>query len=237
MTKLTWQDLLQCYDNIEFSGDLQGTLTIASDEVLRTLLLVDADDIAANDSNFYAKDDLNHPAVGDQIIVHVGSPKLSLGILAKDIDTLLLAPKGFLEFPQHFYVVDGRLSERNVSSAPLVAYRAVVSLVQLFDEAAAFMDQLEQKLFYFKDGKVELSVRYTAATLRSVDAVAVERLLMQFSDALHRGHKLTILAEAIAALVKAQPETARFEYLVRNVEHLAVSLEDGYRRTTRSEAT
>jgi hypothetical protein len=227
--QVTWPDLLQCYDNIEFTNDVEGTLIVGSAEILRTILLVDKDDDAANDSNLYAKEELHRPAIGDQIVVHVGSPKLSLGILAMDLDALLSAPKGFVEFPKHFYVIDGRLSERDVSAGPLTAYRAVVSLVRLFAESAAFMDQLDQKLFYFKDGKIELSIRYSATTLRSVDTNAVERLLKQFTDELHRAQKLAILADAIAALVKAQSEATRFEYIVQNVGHLAASLEDGYR--------
>src|SRR5436190_20653659 len=140
--RVTWPDLLQCYDNIEFTSDAQGKLTVVSDEILHTLLFLEKDESAASDTNLYAKDELHRPAIGDQIIVHVGSPKLSLGILAKDVDALLSAPKGFVEFPQHFYVIDGRLSERNLSAEPLNAYRLVVSVARLFAESAAFMDQL-----------------------------------------------------------------------------------------------
>ena len=82
---LTWQDLLGCYDNIEFSNDVDGVLTVASEQILATLLLVDHDDAAANASNLYSTEDLHNPAIGDRIPVHVGSPKLSLGILAKDL--------------------------------------------------------------------------------------------------------------------------------------------------------
>jgi hypothetical protein len=105
----------------------------------------------------------------------------------------------------------------------------IVLLVQLLAEAAAFMDREEQKLFFFKDGKVEIPIRYSATILRSLDTAIVERLLKQFDDALHRSQKLSILSDAIAALVRSQAEATRFEHLIRNVDHLASSLDDGYR--------
>jgi hypothetical protein len=229
MTKLTWLDLLRCYDNVEFSGDGQGLLTIANAEILNTILSGDTDDVSAADLNFYATGDLSHVAIGDKITVHVGSPKLAIGILAKNVDSLLLAPKGFIEFPSRFYIIDGRLSDRDTSPPPLTSYRMIVSLVLLLAEAAAFMDREEQKLFYFKDGKIEIPVRYTAATLKFVDTAAIERLLSHFQDALHRSQKLTILSDTITTLVRPQSETARFDHLIRNIDHLASSLDDGYR--------
>lgn len=229
MIDLTWQDLLRCYDHVEFFGDSHGTLTIASGEIFNVLHTVDADDKAASDTNFYPTEALDNLSVGDKVAVHVGAPKLSLGVLAKDIDALLLAPKGFIEFPSRFYVIEGRLSDRNTSAKPLVAYGAIISLVDLLAEAAAFLDRVEQKLYFFKDAKVELPVRYDAAVLQSIDKGAIDRLLKHFADPLHREHKLSILSDAVASLAKSQPEASRFEHIVRNVESLAAGTEDAYR--------
>ena len=156
-------------------------------------------------------------------------PKLSLGVLARNLDDLLSAPRGFVEFPLRFYVVDDRLSDRDTSPPPLRSYRAIVSLVQLLAEAAAFLDRDEQKLFYFKDGKIEVPVRYTVATLRTVDTTAIDRLIHQFSDQLHRAQRLTILSDTIATLTRSHSEAMRFDHLIRNVTHLVTSLDDGYR--------
>lgn len=229
MAEPTWQDLLRCYDNVEFLDEGRGTLTAATDEVLNTVRAIDADDAMANDLNFYPTGDVGQAAIGDKIEVHVGVPKLWLGVLARNLDGLLSAPRGFVEFPPRFYVVDGRLSDRDTSPPPLKAYRAIVSLVQLLAEAAAFLDRDEQKLFYFKDGKIEVPVRYTAATLQTVDTEAIERLTHQFEDQLHRVQKLTILSDTIATLTRSQSEAMRFDYLIRNVDRLVTSLDDGYR--------
>ena len=110
-------------------------------------------------------------------------------------------------------------------------YRAVVLLVQLLAEAAAFMDQLEQKLFYFKDGKIEIPIRYSAESLsRRVNVAEIERLLKRFNaDALHRAQKLTIVADVITSLVRSQPVATRFEYVLQNVNHVIAGVDDGYR--------
>lgn len=229
MAKPTWQDLLHCYDHVEFLDEGRGTLVAATAEILNTVHAIDADDAAASDLNFYPTGDVGQAAIGDKIEVHVGVPKLSLGILAKNLDDLLSAPRGFVEFPPRFYVVDGRLSNRDTSTPRLKAYRAIVSLVQLLAESAAFLDRDEQKLFYFKDGKIEVPVRYTAATLRLVDTADIERLIDAFEDQLHRVQKLTILSDAIAMLTRPQSEGVRFDYLIRNVDHLVTILDDGYR--------
>jgi hypothetical protein len=229
MAELSWQDLLQCYDSVEFSGDGRGTLSISDAKILATVRLVDADDALARDTNLYPTGDITNLSVGDEIEVHVGQPKFSMGILAKNLDGLLSAPKGFIQFPSRFYLIDGRLSDRDTSPKPLASYRVAVFFVQLLAEAATFMDREEQKLFFFKDGKVEVPVRYTAITLKSLETAIVERLINQFSDVLHRSQKMSILSDAIATLVRSQSEATRFDHLVRNLDHLATSLNDGYR--------
>lgn len=229
MSDLTWQDLLRCYEHVEFSGNNQGTLTIASGEILNTVHTLDADEKAAIDTNFYPIETVGKLSIGDKITVHVGAPKLTLGILATDLDGLLSAPKAFIEFPTHFFVADGRLSDRDTSAEPLVAYRAVTSFVSLLAEAAAFMDRVEQKLYFFKDSKVELPVRYDATTLKSTNKAIIDRLLKQFADPLHREHKLSILSDAVASLARSQPDASRFEHVVRNAELLTTSTEDAYR--------
>lgn len=230
MADLSWQDLLRCYDHVEFSGDREGVLSIANTEILNTVLSIDAEESTlAGDFNFYPTSDISGAAIGDKIAVHVGAPKLSVGILAQNLDGLLSAPKGFIEFPPRFYVIDGRLSDRDTSAPQLRSYRAVVSLIKLVADAATFLDREEQKLFFFKDGKVEVPVRYSAANLKFVETTAIERLVKQFEDPLHRAQKLALLGDAIATLVRPQSEPARFERILLNVDHLASSLDDSYR--------
>ncbi|OKO73873.1 hypothetical protein, partial [Bradyrhizobium sp. NAS96.2] len=163
MADLSWQDLLRCYDHVEFAGDREGVLTIANAEILNTILSIDADESTSGDLNFYPTNNISGASIGDKIAVHVGAPKLSIGILAQNLDGLLSAPKGFLDFPVRFYVIDGRLSDRDTSTPQLKSYRAVVSLIKLLADAATFLDREEQKLFFFKDGKVEVPIRYSAA--------------------------------------------------------------------------
>jgi hypothetical protein len=229
MTRFAWQDLVHCYDHVEFDDVDQCRLTVADAEILNTINALDAEDAAASDLNFYATDDLANIAIGDKVSVHVGSPKLSIGILAKDINGLLSAPRGFIEFPARFYIIQGRLSDRDTSPKTLSAYQTIVSLVRLLAEAATFMDREEQKLFFFNDGKVEIPVRYSAGTFKFVDLTAIKRLLHQFNDGLHRSQKLTILGDAITTLVKPQADANRFDLLIRNVDHLTNTLDDGYR--------
>ncbi len=49
MAEPTWQDLLRCYDNVEFLDGGRGILTVATDEILNTVRAIDADEAAASD--------------------------------------------------------------------------------------------------------------------------------------------------------------------------------------------
>lgn len=230
MSNVTWSDLLICYDQTKFQPDSEGVLTIKSELILKTITQLENDNSDAKSCNLYAKDDLTNAKVGDEISVHVGPPVLSLGRLARTLDILLTSPRAYIEFPTHFYVVENKLSDRDLTKRSLLAYRAVISLVSLLAETATYLDQMEQKLFYFKDGKVEVPVRYNAASLDSISLIDIQSLLSKFEgDALHRAQKLTILAEAVASIVRSQSEGARFETILRNLDYLAVSVEDGYR--------
>jgi hypothetical protein len=111
----------------------------------------------------------------------------------------------------------------------LVAYRAVLALVRLQGEAAAFLDPVRRELMFLKDGRVPVPIRDDAAATRTAslsDAVSLQAL---FADDTHKDEKLAILADAVIGLVATQPADERFRFLLSNLSTILRQVRDGYR--------
>lgn len=230
MGEVTFADLVLVYENTDFDGDgRSGTLKIVDEGVLRAIRLCEDNDAAAV-AGITVLDDAAGLAVGQRVGVFCDSPRVSLGILAKDLDALLSWPSSRLAEPDAYYVIDGRYG-RSTQPIPaeLVAYREVLQLIELFGEAAAFLDPTRRQLMFLKDGRVPVPILYDAATVRSFPRADAAELRSLFSEDGHRDQKLAILADAVTALASAQPQGDRFRFLLRNVATVLTQVRAGYR--------
>jgi hypothetical protein len=109
MPRLKFDQLLSVYRATQFSPDgRSGNLTILDDGVLATLRLLDTDEDALQDSGIgMGATDPATLSIGDVIQVDFTSPRIGLGSLVKDFDTLVKSSSGYIEEPSAYFVVDG----------------------------------------------------------------------------------------------------------------------------------
>jgi 16S rRNA A1518/A1519 N6-dimethyltransferase RsmA/KsgA/DIM1 with predicted DNA glycosylase/AP lyase activity len=91
VTKIAFSDLVQIYRNTRFDGNGEGVLTVVNEEIVATLRAIEADERLYDEVQL----SLINPEsvdVGSQVRINVASPKLSLGILASDFDSLFSSP-------------------------------------------------------------------------------------------------------------------------------------------------
>jgi len=231
MPRLSFDQLLDIYRHTEFNPDGRGgRLSIASDDILNTLRLLDTDDDAASDGAITLGSDPATLAVGQDVQVAIAAPRLALGIFVHDFDGLLNSPEARIREPRDYFIVEGQFHKGGTPVPPrFAAYRQVLALIALFSEAASYLDQLRQELVFVRNGKFVVPVRYDSALLERVSLQNIARLLNQFSDETHRDQKLEILAESIVQACAAQPVNQRFAFLLENLSALADGVRDGYR--------
>jgi hypothetical protein len=231
MPDLSFDQLLAIYRHTLFDakGD-EGTLLIASPEVLAVLQAIDGDDRLAGDANLAVLTDPADLVVGQDVRIRVGAPRLALGLLVRTFDDLLNAPEARLTEPKAYFVIDGRIEKG--TTPPTVGqtgYRQILEVGALFAEAASYLDWTRQELVFFREGKFVVPVKYCAETVMRFAHGASDKLLDLFMDDVHRDQKLAILAEAIAHTCESQPLARRFTYLLDNITAVAEEVRNGYR--------
>ncbi|GGL43735.1 hypothetical protein [Caulobacter rhizosphaerae] len=232
MPRLKFDQLLSVYRATQFSPDgRSGNLTILDDGVLATLRLLDTDEDALQDSGIgMGATDPATLSIGDVIQVDFTSPRIGLGSLVKDFDTLVKSSSGYIEEPSAYFVVDGAYYPGGGNPPDwLVKYRKTLKLISLLSQAASYLDRTKQAFVFVRKIKTVIPIRYNAAMLGRVSAVDADRFLGLFADEAHKDQKLEILSEAIVRLCEAQPVDDRFRTLLENLGTLADAVRDGYK--------
>lgn len=225
-----WPDLLEIYLHSRWEDDTNGQIDIQNERILETLTLIESSEKAYDAADIapaLAPGDL---AIGEVVRARIGYPMLRLGVLAESWDGLLATPKNRVEEPPNYFVkADRAHSGMAPATEPVIRYRAILQFIELLGRAALFTDSHHGKLVYFDEGRVEVPIRYEARDFRKVDSDHVNALSAALAGEVHREQRLSILGEAVTALVAGQSESSRFLYLLQNVDELTKRVTEGYR--------
>lgn len=231
MPRLHFEQLLDFYRCIDFDPQgNEGSLALATPQLLADLQFIESDDTAGEDANLMVLGDPSTLALGQTVRVRVGSPRIGLGLLTRSVDDLLKASGAWVTEPAAYFIIEGRI-ERQTAPTPtaIAAYRKILAVVALFAKAAAYLDQTRQELVFINEGKVVVPVRYDAAVLGRVSLTAIDELIENFKDDVHQDQKLAILENAIVQVVQTQPVSQRFTYVLDNLDTLTETVRQGYR--------
>lgn len=230
MMQLSFEKLVDFYRLINFDDNSrQGVLTVIHDEavgLVGEVLSIDADETGLQILN----GDINNLQVGSSLELEVGDPRISLGIVATNIDDFLRAPKARIKEPHQYFVINENfyISDENIPEL-IVRYRTVLKVLSLFREAAAYLDETSGSLIYIHDGKYEIPVQYNASILIKMDMISAGKLLDLFDINAHKDQKLTILAKSIQSTCNSARPKERFTLLLEHLPDLLKSFTDGYR--------
>lgn len=232
MARASWADVAAvglALQDLAPEGLVRGRLTIATPELLESLrrcLNVEDDSVSANLLDGVQEDGLQ---VGDTVHLQL-FPKLGFGRLARDMDHLLKGAPSRIREPKNFALIaDGYTTPEQVPDAHIVSrYRLVLRLIQSLKAAGASLDQDDETLVFFNDGRFDVPVLYTAVDLASLNVPATEALNSIIPQGLHEKQCRAILVEAVVGMCNAVPPPDRFRFLLANAGELVSRFEKGY---------
>jgi len=230
MSQAKFDKLIALCRAIDFhNNSRKGTLTIA--DAQQCLLLTE---ILSSHSDEYGLAILQGNAdalnVGDIVELEVNDPKLSIGIIATNLDDLLLAPKARIKEPVRYYVISDKFSKSDHTAPQSIErYRRVINLIELLKQAAAYLDEDAGELIFVQEGKYKLPIQYTASDVLKIDNESISRLLESFENDIHKDQKLAILAKSVQTLCNATKPMERFALLLEHLVELLKSFSEGYR--------
>lgn len=233
MSLIEFNDLLELYRNSKFGeggADDESEVTVANQAIAELLMRVEDDDYATVETGVTLLDDVGKVKIGAVVKARLDDPRSGFAVLAHDLDGLIKSPRGRIEEPRRFYLVNAAYAPGDAHVPDAVArYRKVLALVQLFAEAASMLDATKSELVFVKEGKVTLAVSFNAPDVAALDVAAVDRLLGQFADELHHDQKCSILFEALVELCRKHRGDSAFRFILRDLDAIAGTVADGYR--------
>lgn len=227
MERLTFKHLQTLYSAWTFDVSRnEAELRVVDAEVVAALGVVLNDAYAEDTGLTVIAGDPGKPLNGQVFRFSVAAPRVGLGIFAPSVDALLQDRRVRVAEPARYFVVNSEAP--NVKDL-LDRYRAVISLVKLLAESAAYLDRDHAELVFISAGKVVIPVDYKVEDLDCVDLSATSSIIAAFGPDLHRDQKLAILAESVIELVIALPAVERFATLIRKIPQLQKRFAQGYR--------
>ncbi|WP_184715231.1 hypothetical protein [Caulobacter sp.] len=230
MSGIGFDDLVTIYRNTKFQlDDDVGELEISSAKVLEVIQRIEQDPVPEN-ANIAVQVEPDSLKLGQKVPIRIGSPKIGIGILARDFDGLINSPNGVFEEPKNFYVIeDGSNSVTPGLTKALVGYRRILELVSRLSEAAALVDQTRRELVFFQHSKIIIPIEFSKADAVRIGSLSAAPLRDALSGDFHKDQKLTILSATISEMTIGQPRDQRFQYILKNLDHIQDALENGYK--------
>ncbi len=229
MSQAKFDQLVALYRAINFKENTrQGTLTVADEgqRDLITAMLADNDEYGLR--ILHGNADVLQ--VGGDVELEVNDPKISIGIVATDLNDLLVAPKARIREPARYYILGEKFckSDQNVPES-IQRYRNLIKLIALLKQAAAYLDEDSGELVFIHDGKYELPIQYAYSNVSGMDLGCISRLLESFENDIHKDQKLAILAKSVQSICNSAKPRERFGLLLEQLPELLKSFSEGYR--------
>lgn len=232
MTKIEFSHLLRIYRASNFAADGKSASVHIENAAVREALSIALHDDNFEDAGITVDGNPDDIKVGDVIEIQVQIPKISLGYLALDFDTLLSMRRATFLEPKNYYLIKERYSKAD--SAPpfsVTRYRKVLQLVKLLREGAAYLDKDRDELVFIKSGKYSIPIEYTPGELAVADVDAIDKIIGLFGeeDDAHKEQKLAVLTTAVLSLLEGVTVGRRFRKLLIDLPELSNKFADGYK--------
>jgi len=203
------------------------SVTLASTELLSILI-----DVLGRDSDetgvTVVEGDPQNLAVGQTVKLYLTRPRKRFGLVVDGLDDLIRSA-GLEEPSIYFLRQDDYVSGEQKQIDGLRGYRAILKLVGVLSESAAYLNRADAELVFIREGKYSLPILYRRSDLTDALADAISALLEIFVGDLHRPQKLEILASAVCEMTNTARPSERFGLLLRDMDELKNKVDTGYR--------
>jgi len=220
MTSREWRDNRLC-----------GKLTVRDEEIALSLGNLLAEDCADDYPCIVEDGDPENVAVGDSFTLQFGAVRTAVGLVVRDIPSLLQNTElaaGMADTP--WYVNSLDVASWENGSDLCIRLQAVKRLVRVLEDTAAIFDHRKFTLVFLKKDRFDIPISYSESDLMQFDQAAVEKLVadLELKDG-HSAQRQEIGATAVCELLAGVSPSDRFSIILRKAGELHQRFVDGYR--------
>lgn len=237
MSKISFATLLIIYQNAIFGerGE-EDSIHISTPEICHALQLIENDQSGDSSITVICDDEFPTFKVGETYELNIAQPRIGLGCLARTFAEFLNFPKAHFSEPNNYFILDGKISklhkkgrdERIGSHLLIDKYLDVIKIIDIFSEAAAYLDVQKEELVFFKDRKLSIPILYTEKDLEQLNKKESEKFISYFRDDLHKDEKISILSASLFRMADSQTKNKRFAFLLHNIDNINSEIKIGY---------
>jgi hypothetical protein len=229
MSNIRFADLVKIYRAAQFGQGEIATVKIEDQQTLDALRLALQEENLDDSGISVHHGDPDDLGIGKTLQLHISSPRIGLGRLARNLSDLLTTGVLLAE-PRRYYLIDERFAngDENVPES-VERYRKLLKFVDLLKECADYVDAASSELIFIKDGKFSIPVVISANQIAQADLTKIEKILNHFTDDTHKAQKLAILTNAVLSITQITAIKKRFGTLILEVAELAAKFNDGYK--------
>lgn len=222
----TFKDLVTIYKAATFAGTLSEASLILSNEELCDII----NDITENPHDFGITLESGNIELGQTITLHITPPKLRLGQLHFSFNEYLKNPKNRIKEASNFFIIELNYHNRDKKSPAIISkYRDVLSLITLFKDCSAYLDETNFELVFVESNVLKIPVNYSSDDLMNVNGDLIHNLIANFAEDTHKDQKLTILASSIKSSCESKTKETSFSFMLRDLGQLYESYQKGYK--------
>lgn len=229
MTDLVWSALSHVAKRFQprAAGEMRGTFVLAEDTDLTALQLCLGHE---HETGMRVYGGLDAVALGHTVEISF-EPRVGWAAVAPNLDELLKQPRNRVRPHPRFLVLDTKASSDDGSNieSEIGRYLLAVKLAKSFKEVAGFFDLDDQSLVFISNGRFDIPVNYSADDLSKMDVDVVQALTTLIPSDTHKKQCAGILATAIVDLVRSQPPSSRFPFLLSHARELRTAYDQGYK--------
>lgn len=221
MTSPTWED-----------GRLCGELTVADQSMADLLSELLHEDHADDYPCVVEQGDPDRIRVGDLFRLQFGKVRTGVGLIVRDVDSLLRNSHVAANIGEHIWYVQSIDTASWEAEKELCRRLSLVGkLVHALEGAASIFDHRTATLVFLRSGgRFDVPIRYGEEDLMRIDERAAEHLIAQLElDDGHAAQRHQIGATAVCELLASLNREKRFAELLQHVDELNQRFVDGYR--------
>ncbi|GKW14784.1 hypothetical protein PEC301937_07340 [Pectobacterium carotovorum subsp. carotovorum] len=223
---ISFETLTDLYRRMEFQEEFRVGSLLLSDQsdcdLINTLL--------EDPREYGISVDTGTVEPGCVITLRIAPPRSGLGLVFATHSILLNAPKHQCQEPANYFILETKFHNDDTEVPVFISnYRAILMLVDLLKEAAAYFDNTTCQLVFLKKEVIKLSPRFTTETVQNLKREHLDNLMACFNDDTHKDQKLDILIESVQAVSEDVDSQDVFAFFVDNIQRLHEQFLKGYR--------
>lgn len=227
MSKINRDQLIELFEKAQFNDDYtQGQIKVDSPSLVQNLKFA----FEQTEDTGWQAISISDITINQIYRFYFDGVRSSLfGHFFKTIEHLCQSNFFRAQRGKTYYIIDLKYDSKNNHKPELIQnYELLLSLIDVLQRVAAFVDSSTSKMLFLDSSKLEVEPVYSKNELINLDINHVHKINNFIQEDSHESQKLAILSRVIINLCKNETIDNRFKHFLSKLENVYETLDHDY---------